>query len=161
MAKKGPLYPHIPKSQRGMGIVVTTLFWSINEEEQAVRDYTERAAGARQSGDEETARLFEHIATEEETHAKEFKERMHTLMEGTKGFIKEFELVPGDRVRLTMPASEPFPAGWAEGKVLTAKHYGERDGWYIELEKDKVSPGWQKGYGYWKQGVDRGTVEKL
>ena len=83
MAKKGPLYPHIPKSQRGVGIVVTTLFWSINEEEQAVTDYTERAAGARQSGDEKTARLFEHIATEEETHAKEFKERMHTLMKAT------------------------------------------------------------------------------
>jgi len=77
------------------------------------------------------------------------------------GFIKEFELVPGDRIRLTLPASEPFPAGWAKGTVLTAKHYGERDGWFIELEKDEVSPGWQRGYGYWKQGVDGGTVEKL
>jgi len=81
--------------------------------------------------------------------------------ETVSGFIKEFELVPGDRVRLTMPASEPFPAGWAEGIVLTAKHYGEGDGWYIELEKDKVSPGWQKGYGYWKQGIDGGTVVKV
>jgi len=58
---------------------------SIDEEKQAVRDYTRRATEARQSGDEETARLFEHITTEEETHASEFRERMHTLMEETNG----------------------------------------------------------------------------
>lgn len=76
-------------------------------------------------------------------------------------FIKEFELSPGDRVKITMPAQDPFPAGWAEGEVIKANFYGERDGWFIEFTKDKVSPGWQTGYGYWKQGIDKGTVEKL
>ena len=57
--------------------IVDSLMKSINEEKQAVRDYTRRAAEARQSGDEETARLFEHIVPEEETHASEFRERVH------------------------------------------------------------------------------------
>ena len=83
MPKKEPLYPHIPKSRQGAGPIVASLMSSIDEEKQAVRDYTRRATEARQSGDEETARLFEHITAEEETHAKEFRKRMHTLMEET------------------------------------------------------------------------------
>jgi len=70
------------------------------------------------------------------------------------------DIKKGDRVRITMPAQEPWPAGWSEGTVLSAKHY-EDSGWLIELEKDKVSPGWDLGYGYWKQGQDGGTIEKL
>lgn len=76
-------------------------------------------------------------------------------------YTKDFDLYPGDRIRVTMPAQYPFPAGWAEGKVIDAYFYGEDNGWYIEFEKDDVSYGWQTGYGYWKQGVDGGTVEKL
>lgn len=72
------------------------------------------------------------------------------------------DIKKGDRVRITMPAQEPFPAGWSEGTVLKADNWGEgRGGWYIEMTKDKVSPGWDLGYGYWKQEVDGGTVEKL
>jgi len=77
-----------------------------------------------------------------------------------KGFEKLFELEKGDRVKLTMPASEPFPAGWAEGEVSSA-HFYEDHGWYVELMKDKVSPGWDTGYGYWKQDADGGWIEKL
>lgn len=69
------------------------------------------------------------------------------------------DIQKGDRVRITMPAQGPFPAGWAEGAVLTARK--DPEGWFIELSKDKVSPGWELGYGYWKQGNDGGTVEKL
>lgn len=77
-------------------------------------------------------------------------------------FKKEFELVPGDKIRITIPtASDPFPAGWGEGSVISAKFYGEDEGWYIELDKYNVSPGWQTGYGYWKQGYDGGYVEKI
>jgi len=72
------------------------------------------------------------------------------------------DIKKGDRVRITMPAQEPFPAGWSEGTVLSATNQGEgRGGWYIEMTKDKASPGWDLGYGYWKQEVDGGTVEKL
>jgi len=80
-----PLYPHIPKSRQGVGLIIASLMRSIDEEEGAVRDYTRRATEARQSGDEETARLFEHIIPEEETHAKEFRERLNTLMEEANG----------------------------------------------------------------------------
>lgn len=73
---------------------------------------------------------------------------------------KEFEISPGDRIRVTMPAQEPFPAGWAEGKVISAHFYVE-EGWYIEMDKDNVSPGWQTGYGYVKQREDSATIEKL
>jgi len=85
MAKKPPLYPHVPKSLQGVGPIIASLMRSINEEEGAVRDYTRRVTEARQSGDEETARLFEHITPEEETHAKEFRERVNTLMEEKNG----------------------------------------------------------------------------
>lgn len=74
-------------------------------------------------------------------------------------YVKEFNLLVGDRVRISMPAEEPFPAGWAEGKVVSAAFY-EGDGWYIEVDKDNVSPGWQTGYGYFKQNQGA-TVEKL
>lgn len=77
-------------------------------------------------------------------------------------FKKEFELIPGDKIRITIPtASGSFPAGWGEGSVISAKFYGENEGWYIELDKHNVSPGWQTGYGYWKQGDDGGYVEKI
>ena len=76
-------------------------------------------------------------------------------------YTKDFDLYHDDRVRITMPAQEPFPAGWAEGKVINANFYGEEEGWYIEFYKERTSTGWDTGYGYWKQGVDLGTVEKL
>ncbi|HUV52284.1 MAG TPA: hypothetical protein VMW64_04330 [Dehalococcoidia bacterium] len=77
-------------------------------------------------------------------------------------FKKEFDLAKGDRVKITIPtASGSFPAGWSEGTVISANFYGERDGWYIESDKDKVSLGWDTGYGYWKQGMDGGYVEKI
>jgi len=68
----------------------------------------------------------------------------------------------GDRVRIEMPAvGYGFGAGGAEGTVLSADHWG-KNGWYIELEKDKAwGRGWQKGYGYWKQGEDGGTVTRM
>lgn len=40
----------------------------------------------------------------------------------------------------------------AEGTVLSADYYGERDGWYIELEAP---------YRYWKQGFDGGYVVEV
>jgi hypothetical protein len=77
----------------------------------------------------------------------------------------------GDRVRITIPKAghgifDSFGAGWGEGVVLSA-HNAQWDtnkppNWYIELEKDKVEGrNWTTGYGYWKQGQDGGTVEKL
>ena len=81
-------------------------------------------------------------------------------IEMASAYTKDFDLLPGDRVRITMPAQGSFPAGWSEGEVITANWYWN-GGWYIESEKDNVSYGWQTGYGYWKQDTDGGTVEKL
>ncbi len=75
-------------------------------------------------------------------------------------YTKEFNLLAGDRVLITSGPVYPFSEGWAKGSVISAAFY-ETDGWYIEFDKDEVSPGWQTGYGYWKQGTDGGTVEKL
>lgn len=78
-------------------------------------------------------------------------------------YTKTFDLIPGDRVRITMSREDPFTAGWAEGVILTAHFWGPEDGWFIEFTKDKIDPrsNWELGYGYWKQGVDGGKVEKL
>jgi len=132
---------------------------SIPDEEMATKEYADMANVADRLGHPGIADTLRSMSGDEARHGRLLKDMLGKLP--VRVFIKEFELVPGDRVRLTMPASEPFPAGCAEGVVLTAKHYGERDGWYIELNKDKVSPGWQSGYGYWKQGTDGGSVEKL
>jgi hypothetical protein len=76
----------------------------------------------------------------------------------------------GDRVRITIPGhfNHGFYVGpgSCEGTVLSADNWNsggtKPDNWYIELEKDKASGyGWRTGYGYWKQGEDGGTVEKL
>lgn len=75
-------------------------------------------------------------------------------------YVKKFDISPGDRVRVTMPAQESFPAGWAEGKVISATFYDE-EGWYIEMDKDNVSPGWDTGYGYVRQLDDRADIELL
>ena len=75
-------------------------------------------------------------------------------------YLKEFDIQLGDRVKISMPANYPFPEGWAEGTVLTVSHYDD-EGWLIEFVKDKVSSGWQTGYGYWKQNTDGGTVVKI
>ena len=82
--------------------------------------------------------------------------------------IKNLKIQRGDRVRITVPATQHsnFGEGWGEGIVLTAAN-NEWDpdkpaNWYIELEKDTVGGrNWQLGYGYWKQGCDGGTVELL
>lgn len=75
-------------------------------------------------------------------------------------YTKDFNIVPGDRVRITVGARDPWPAGSGEGIVASAVFY-DTDGWLIEWDKDTVSEGWQTGYGYWKQGQDGGTVEMI
>jgi len=73
-------------------------------------------------------------------------------------YSKDIYLEKGDKVRITIPSGD-WP-GWAIGTVITASWY-EDAGWLIEFDKTEVSPGWQLGYGYYKQGDDGGTVEKL
>ena len=75
-------------------------------------------------------------------------------------YTKDLNLLPGDRIRITSPYKEPFPPGWAEGKVITAYWYDD-GGWYIELEKDNVSYGWETGYGYFKEKENEVTIELL
>ncbi len=87
MPKRQPLFPHIPKSHKAATTypakMVSYLERSIDEELQAVRDYSQRATIARTAGDNETAQLFEHIAKEEENHVKEFGDRIAPLAERT------------------------------------------------------------------------------
>lgn len=77
-------------------------------------------------------------------------------------FTKTISIKPGDEVKISLPAGYSV-----EGKVISAFHWGERDGWYIELnkylntERNRNLDLTQTSYGYWKQGRDGGTVEKL
>jgi hypothetical protein len=43
------------------------------------------------------------------------------------------------------------------GTVVTADHYGEEDGWYIQMTDANV-PG---GFSYWKQGFDGGRITHI
>ncbi len=76
---------------------------------------------------------------------------------------RELNLQKGDTIRVTSPAREPFPAGWAEGTIISANYYDDAvgGGWYIEMNKENVSPGWQTGYGYFKEREDEITIEKF
>ena len=60
---------------------------SIQDEMQAASDYRSRAVGT----DAETAALYEHIAQEEDTHQREFQERLAKLSEvKTMGYAVKF-----------------------------------------------------------------------
>lgn len=75
--------------------------------------------------------------------------------EAQNHFTKDFELRPGDAIRLTVGNIT------YTGTVLTAHYYGERDGWYIEFTHTSnplFRPILKGQYGYWKQGQDGGTV---
>ena len=76
-----------------------------------------------------------------------------------KNFPKTFDLQKGDKIRITV-GHKVF-----EGIVISAAHWGIRDGWYIEFTHTTdrfLNRGNTVGaYGYWKQGCDGGTVEKL
>jgi len=73
---------------------------------------------------------------------------------------RALNLQKGDTIRITSPAKEPFPAGWAEGTIISASWYDE-NGWYVEMNKENVSPGWQTGYGYFKEREDEVQIEKF
>ena len=63
-----------------MGIITETdLKQSMEEEADAVKAYKKRAWLARSRGDEVSARLWEHIAEEENGHYNEFKDRLAVL----------------------------------------------------------------------------------
>lgn len=55
----------------------------------------------------------------------------------------------GDRIRINCKGSV------CTGTVTQADNWGRRSGWYIQFVHGDGRPG------YWKQGVDGGTVEKL
>lgn len=59
--------------------VVVALTKSIREEQKAIRNYRQRAGIAREESDTGTAFLFDHIAGEEEIHAREFQKRLKEL----------------------------------------------------------------------------------
>jgi len=64
----------------------------------------------------------------------------------------------GDRVKIVNGRGV-----WAEGIVFTAANnewdVTKAPNWYIELDMDKGTAG--RGYGYWKQSYEGGTVELL
>lgn len=59
--------------------IVENLNKSILEESKAVSDYTERAARARNLGDHETAKLYDHLMIEEQHHWGELHDRLDQL----------------------------------------------------------------------------------
>jgi len=64
------------KDPRDIG---TGLSQSALEEDIASNWYMKRAKHARDNGDEETAKLYEHIANEESVHQKEFNQRFDKI----------------------------------------------------------------------------------
>jgi rubrerythrin len=65
--------------------IVDGLMNSMTEESTAAAWYRSRAANARGKHDEATARLYEHIAEEENQHHQEFKERLSVVIGLTHG----------------------------------------------------------------------------
>ena len=68
---------------------------SMDEESEASALYKNRALNARINGDEVSAKLWEHIADEEDGHYNEFKDRLVTISEDravaqklTKGLLE-------------------------------------------------------------------------
>jgi len=60
--------------------VQSDLDHSMNEEMSASLDYRKRAEFAREHGDEVSAKLWIHIAEEEDGHYNEFKDRLEALL---------------------------------------------------------------------------------
>lgn len=61
--------------------VRSNLQQSMDEEAAAGRAYRERAISARLEGDDVSARLWEHVADEEDGHYYEFKDRLNAIRE--------------------------------------------------------------------------------
>lgn len=80
------MYEELPQSAPSLAFrpprsVIEALQSSMQEEASAANWYRRRAAYAREHGDYESASLWEHIASEEAGHYREFKQRMMALPE--------------------------------------------------------------------------------
>ena len=79
--------------------IAKSLRESIAEEAAAARAYRERARYAEESGDASTAKLYRHIAEEEDKHEKEYRDRLFQVV--TQGLHaraqKMWTLVVGPR----------------------------------------------------------------
>lgn len=71
-----------------------------------------------------------------------------TAKRNAKHFTKDFDLRSGDAITIRVGGST------YSGTVLRSDFWGEHDGWYVEFTHN------HGGYGYWKQGVDGGTIAK-
>jgi len=65
----------------------------------------------------------------------------------------KFSLKKGDRVRITGTTESLNPN---TGTILTAENHTFMGGWYLEIDWDN-----DVGYGYYKQKLSGGIVEKL
>lgn len=59
--------------------ILEDLARSIQAEEDAIKDYKERAETARLAGDMETVKVYEHIIPQEAEHFMEFSQRVREL----------------------------------------------------------------------------------
>jgi rubrerythrin len=59
--------------------ILTDLARSLQQEEDAISDYTSRANDARNAGDLKTVSVYEHIIAEEKEHAREFSKRLREI----------------------------------------------------------------------------------
>ena len=119
---------------------------SMDEESLAATYYRNRAKYSRSQGDEITAKLFEHIAEEEDGHYNEFKDRLNVILSSPRHEYDEYLQREGERAqafrerttqRLTpsgafleteisgvyVTITEPGNTYWQIGQSVTAEEF--------------------------------------
>jgi len=88
------------------------LYKSVQEEGEAAYDYRQRKRIAESVGDSETARLYEHIAQEEDRHQMEFikrKDALETEMEIIRKAPTELEETTDNLLPMPPKKGPPLP----------------------------------------------------
>jgi len=99
------------------------LMLSMREEASAVTDYKRRAASARSEGDEVSAKLWEHIAEEEDGHYNEFKDRLSSIGYPIPEYVPFKEIVEKSPSGVYVTVTDTGDTRFRVGKIISAEAF--------------------------------------